>query len=212
LLGFAVALLGMDLALRGGLELGLAPALAYLIALAGLVLAVPRLRREATSPNRWSWPLWLPVIGLGAAAILPGWVMTFAASALAPPGTSSVALISAPDPLVILAPGLLWPGGYLVLLAGLVGGGAWAMRLAIGTNSPIAEPTALATVPSIVLPDRLAAFVARGSSAPSWTREVRGWYSTLVRVADREVSERPVWLWVVAAAAAAWLLAEVVRL
>lgn len=212
LLGFAVALLGMDLALRGGLELGLAPALAYLIALAGLVLAVPRLRREATSPNRWSWPLWLPVIGLGAAAILPGWVMTFAASALAPPGTSSVALISAPDPLVILAPGLLWPGGYLVLLAGLVGGGAWAMRLAIGTNSPIAEPTAAATVPSIILPDRLAAFVARGSSAPSWTREVRGWYSTLVRVADREVSERPVWLWVVAAAAAAWLLAEVIRL
>jgi hypothetical protein len=41
---------------------------------------------------------------------------------------------------------------------------------------------------------------------------VRGWYVILVSLADREVAERPVWLWVAAAAAAAWLLAEWVRL
>jgi hypothetical protein len=211
-LGFAVALLGMELALRSGLEEGFAPALAYLLSLVGLVLIVPRLRRAATSPGRWSWALWLPVLGLGAAAILPGWALTQAATSLAPPGTASLALLSAPDPLVILEPGLLWPGGYLVLLAGLVGGGAWALRLAMGASTPVAEPTLPAAEPSVILPTRLAAFVARTSSAPSWTREVRGWYATLVGLADREVSERPVWLWVAAAAVAAWLLAEVVKL
>ncbi|MGC2192263.1 MAG: hypothetical protein WA751_08000 [Candidatus Dormiibacterota bacterium] len=212
LLGFAVALLGMALVLRGGLELGLAPALAYLVALAGLVLAIPRLRRAATSPARLTWPLWLPALGLIAAAILPGWVITYVATALAPPGTANLAVLSAPDPLVILAPGLIWPGGYLVLLAGLVGGGAWALRLATGASSPVKEPLAQASEPAIVLSGRLAVLVGRGGSAPAWTREVRGWYATLIGLADREVSERPVWLWVVAAAAAAWLLAEVIRL
>jgi len=211
-LGFAAALLGMDLALRGGLEVGLAPALAYLLCLVGLVLTVPRLRRAATSPGRWSRALWLPVLGLGAAAILPGWALTMAATSLAPPGTASLALLSAPDPLVILAPGLLWPGGYLVLLGGFVGGGAWALRLAMGANTRVAEPTLPAAEPSVVLPTHLAALVARASSAPSWTKEVRGWYATLVGLADREVSERPVWLWLAAAAAAAWLLAEVIKL
>jgi hypothetical protein len=211
-LGFAVALLGMDLVLRGGLELGIAPALAYLLALAGLVLAIPRLRRAATSPARWTWPLWLPALGLTAAAILPGWVITYAATALAPPGTANLVVLSAPDPLVILAPGLIWPGGYLVLLAGLAGGGAWALRLATGARSPVKEPLAQESAPSIVLSGRLALLVGRGGSAPAWTREVRGWYATLIGLADREVSERPVWLWVVAAAAAAWMLAEVIRL
>jgi hypothetical protein len=41
---------------------------------------------------------------------------------------------------------------------------------------------------------------------------VRGWYSILVRLADREVGERPVWLWLAAAALAAYMLAEWVRL
>lgn len=207
-LGLAVALLGLDLALRGGLKLGFAPTLAYLFALVGLVLAIPQLSRAATSPTRWSWPLWLPVLGLGAAAILPGWVVTYASAALAPPGTATVALLSAPDPLVILAPGLLWPGGYLVLLAGLVVGGAWALRLATGFNAPMGEPSAPPPSP----PDGLAAAAAAGGSTFSLGREVRGWYSILVGLADREVSERPVWLWVVVAAAAAWVLAEVLKL
>ncbi|MGC1908426.1 MAG: hypothetical protein WA809_02345 [Candidatus Dormiibacterota bacterium] len=211
-LGFAVALLGLELALRSGLGLGFAPALAYLLSLVGLVLAVPRLRRAATAPGRWSRALWLPVLGLGAAAILPGWALTQAATSLAAPGTASLALLTAPDPLVILEPGLLWPGGYLVLLAALVGGGAFALRLAMGASTPVAEPTLPPAQPPVTLPTRLAALVARTSSAPSWTREVRGWYATLVGLADREVSERPVWLWVAAAAVAAWLLAEVVKL
>ncbi|HVB13423.1 MAG TPA: hypothetical protein VNH38_01530 [Candidatus Dormibacteraeota bacterium] len=213
LLGFGVAFLGLDLALRGGLEVGSAPALAYLFALAGLVLAIPRLRRAVTLPTGWSWPLWLPALCLGAAAILPGWSLTVAAAALAPPGTTGLALLSAPDPLVILAPGLLWPGGYLVLLVGLVAGGGWALRLATGARPATSENLALApTTPVVVLPERLAGLVVRASSAPSWTREVRGWYSILVALADREVAERPVWLWVAATAAAAWLLAEVVKL
>jgi len=210
-LGFAVAVVGMDLALQGGLEVGFAPALAYFFAVAGLVLTVPRLRRAATLPSSWSWPLWLPALGLGAAALLPGWAITVAATALAPPGTSSLSLLSAPDPLVILAPGLLWPGGYLILLAGLVVGGGWALRLVTGPRPATTSPVAEATTPAVVLPGRLADLVAQSGSAPSWTREVRGWYSTLVGVADRELGERPVWLWVAVAAAAAWLLAEVVK-
>ena len=212
-LGFAVALLGLDLALRGGLEAGFAPALAYLFAMAGLVLTVPRLRRASTSPTSWSWPLWLPVLCLGTAVIVPGWAITLAAAALAPPGTASLGLLSAPDPFVVLAPGLVWPGGYLALLALLVGGGGWALRLASGARSAGAEaPARAAVTPTVVLPDRLAALIARVTSAPSWPREVRGWYVILISLADREVAERPVWLWVAAAAAAAWLLAEWVRL
>lgn len=210
-LGFAVAVVGMDLALQGGLEVGFAPALAYFFAVAGLVLTVPRLRRAATLPSSWSWPLWLPALGLGAAALLPGWAITVAATALAAPGTSSLSLLSAPDPLVILAPGLLWPGGYLILLAGLVVGGGWALRLVTGPRPATTSPVAEATTPAVVLTGRLADLVAQSGSAPSWTREVRGWYSTLVGVADRELGERPVWLWVAVAAAAAWLLAEVVK-
>jgi hypothetical protein len=34
----------------------------------------------------------------------------------------------------------------------------------------------------------------------------------LARLADREAAERPVWLWIGAAAVAAYLLAEMVRL
>jgi hypothetical protein len=56
-------------------------------------------------------------------------------------------------------------------------------------------------------------FLLSGSAdPPHWLREVRGWYSILVRLADREVGERPVWLWLAAAALAAYMLAEWVRL
>ena len=212
-LGFTVAVLGLDLALRSGLKLGFTPALAYFLALAGLVLAVPRLLRDATLPSRWNWALWLPALCLGAGALLPGWTVTVAAAALAPPGTAGAALLSAPDPLVVAAPGLLWPGGYLVLLALIGGGGAWALRLVMGpsgTALPGASPPDL--VPSLEHLPRVTAWLARWGGRPSWTRGVRGWYATLARLADREAAERPVWLWIGAAAVAAYLLAEMVRL
>jgi len=211
-LGFSVAVLGTDLALRGGLELGFAPGLAYLVSLAGLVLTVPRLRRAATPPTRWPWPLWFPIVLVGAAAILPGEVLTIAATSLAAPGTSSLTLLSEPDPLVILAPGLLWPGGYLVLLAGLVAAAGRAWRLANGGAPPVLDPEASFSPPYLIHSGGLARLLARRRSAPLWTKAVRHWYSTAIGLADREVSERPVWLWVAGAAAAAWLLAEAVRL
>jgi hypothetical protein len=34
----------------------------------------------------------------------------------------------------------------------------------------------------------------------------------LVNLADREVGERPVWLWIATTAVAAWLLTELIRL
>ncbi|MGC1184251.1 MAG: hypothetical protein WBA31_03745 [Candidatus Dormiibacterota bacterium] len=212
-LGFTVALLGLDLAFRSGLRWGVAPALAYSLALAGLVLTVPRLLRGATPPDGWSWAIWLPVLCLGAAVFLPGWAVTVAAAALAPPGTVGAGLLSAPDPLVIAAPGLLWPGGYLVLLSLIAAGGFWALRVVMGSAERAVAPTpGSAPTPALASPPRVGGWLARGGRPPAWAQEVRGWYSTLARLADREAAERPVWLWIGAAAIAAYLLAEMVKL
>ncbi len=212
LLGLGVALIGLDLAMAGGLATGIAPALAYLCAVAGLVLTAPRLRRAATSPSIWIWALWLPGLCLVAAALLPGWAIAGAATAIAPPGVTSLSVLSAPDPLVVLAPSFIWPGGYLVLLAGLAGGAGWALRLATGSGRARDERAVPASVPLVVMPERLAAMVSRSGSNHSRTREIRGWYSTLAALADREVGERPIWLWVGATAAAAYVLAEWLKL
>ena len=212
LLGLGVALLGMDLALRAGLADGVSPALAYLVALIGLALTVPRLRQAATLPISWSWPLWLPAACLVATALAPGWTLTVAAAALAPAGTSSASLLSAPDPLAVLAPGLIWPGGYLAILLALVGGGAGALQVATGARSrPTGAGLDLAVSPVIPLPPQLARWLAREGQPRSGPGEIRGWAATLVGLADRELAERPVWLWVATASAVAWLLAEVVR-
>ncbi|HVC22316.1 MAG TPA: hypothetical protein VNH82_02645 [Candidatus Dormibacteraeota bacterium] len=212
-LGLMVALLGLDLAFRSGLRWGVTPALAYSLALAGLVLTVPRLLRESTPPEGWSWVLWLPVFCLAAAVLLPGWAVTVAAAALAPPGTLAAGLLSAPDPLVIAAPGLLWPGGYLVLLSLIAGGGLWALWVVMGGSESLVAPTQGSDLtPALARPTRVRGWVVRGFGPPTWAKEARGWYSTLARLADREAAERPVWLWIGATAMAAYLLAEMVRL
>jgi hypothetical protein len=208
LLGCEVALLGLDLALREGLGAAFAPALAYLLAIAGLVLTIPGLRRLSLVPIRWGWALWLPALCLLAAALLPGWSITLAAGALAPPGTTSATLISAPDPLVLLVPGMIWPGGYLVLLALLVGAGVWAMRQATGARLSTTEARGGAMAPEVLLPPRLEVLLTGRAASPHWLIEARGWYSIVARLADRELGERPVWLWLVVAAVAAYLLAE----
>ncbi|MGA7088318.1 MAG: hypothetical protein WA724_02555 [Candidatus Dormiibacterota bacterium] len=210
-LGCEVALLGLDLSLPAGLGAAFAPALAYLLAIAGLVLTIPGLRRLAPVPIRWGWALWLPALGLLAAALLPGWAITLAAGALAPPGTTAGTLISAPDPLVLLVPGLILPVGYLVLLALLVGAAVWGMRLATAASSAVSEAGGGEILPEVSLPPKLELVLTGSSEPPRWLGEVRGWYSILVRLADREVGERPVWLWLAAAAVAAYMLAEWVK-
>jgi len=85
LLGCEVALLGLDLALTRGLGAAFTPVLAYLLAIAGLVLTIPGLRRLSPVSIRWGWALWLPGLCLLGAALLPGWAITLAAGALAPP-------------------------------------------------------------------------------------------------------------------------------
>jgi hypothetical protein len=211
-LGCEVALLGLDLSLPAGLGAAFAPALAYLLAIAGLVLTIPGLRRMSPVPIRWGWALWLPALCLLAAALLPGWAITLAAGALAPPGTISGTLISSPDPLVLLVPGMILPGGYLVLLALLVGAGVWGMRLATGTASTAGESRGGDILPEISFPAKLELLLIGSAEPPHWLSEVRGWYSILVRLADREVGERPVWLWLAGAAVTAYLLAELVKL
>lgn len=212
-LGFGVGLLGLSLALAAGLGSGFAPALAYIFALAGLVLAMPRLWRLLSVRPRWTWPLSLPAICLLAAALLPGWTITVAAASLATPGTAAASLLSAPDPLVVLAPGLLWPGGYLSLLVAVITVGAWAVRVASGAGpAAAAEAAPAADRNETKPPPPVAALLGWGSAAPRVATEVRGWYLILVNLADREVGERPVWLWLAATAAAAWLLTEWVRL
>jgi len=211
-LGCEVALLGLDLALTRGLGAAFTPVLAYLLAIAGLVLTIPGLRRLSPVSIRWGWALWLPGLCLLGAALLPGWAITLAAGALAPPGTASATLISSPDPLVLLVPGMILPGGYLVILAMLVGAGVWAMRLATGALSTASQTRSGDILPEVSLPPRVEFLLSGSAPPPHWLREVRGWYSILVRLADREVGERPVWLWLAAAALAAYMLAEWVRL
>jgi hypothetical protein len=211
-LGCELALLGLDLALPAGLGAAFAPVLAYLLAIAGLVLTIPGLRRLSPVPIRWGWALWLPGLCLLGAALLPGWAITLAAGALAPPGTTAATLISSPDPLVLVVPGMILPGGYLVLLALLVGVGVWAMRLATGALSSGIETRGGEILPEVSLPHRLEVVLTGSGDSPPWLGEVRGWYSILVRLADREVGERPVWLWLAAAAVTAYMLAEWVRL
>jgi hypothetical protein len=211
-LGCEVALLGLDLSLPAGLGAAFAPALAYLLAIAGLVLTIPGLRRLSPVPIRWAWALWLPGLCLLAAAVLPGWAITLAAGALAPPGTSAGTLISSPDPLVLLVPGMILPAGYLVLLALLVGAGVWGMRLATGAASSVSEARGGEILPELSFTPKLEVLLTGSAEPPRWLTEVRGWYSILVRLADREVGERPVWLWVAAAGLTAYMLAEWVKL
>jgi hypothetical protein len=210
-LGCEVALLGLDLSLPAGLGAGFAPTLAYLLAIAGLVLTIPGLRRLSPVPIRWGWALWLPALCLLAAAVLPGWAITLAAGALAPPGTTAGTLISSPDPLVLLVPGMILPGGYLVLLALLVGAAVWGMRLATAAISPGSEARGGEILPEVSFPPKLEVLLTGSAEPPRWLSEVRGWYSILVRLADREVGERPVWLWLAAAALTAYMLAEWVK-
>jgi hypothetical protein len=66
-------------------------------------------------------------------------------------------------------------------------------------------------LPEVSFPPKLEVLLTGAAESPRWLGEVRGWYSILVRLADREVGERPVWLWLAAAAVAAYMLAEWVR-
>ncbi|MGH7640179.1 MAG: hypothetical protein ACREN7_06640 [Candidatus Dormibacteria bacterium] len=206
----ALALLGLDLALRAGLVLGVTPALAYLGALVALVFAGFRLRVLVGSSGSWPWPLWVPALGLAAAAALPGWAVTVAAAALVPPGQLGPTVLIAPDPLSLLAPGFLWPGGYLLVLGAVGLLAAGALRLAAGPMSAGPAPPPAKAPPALVLP-----------LAPAWLRlqlvllglgpRLLGGCATMLELADREVTERPVWIWLAGAVAAAWLLAEYVR-
>lgn len=211
-LGCEVALLGLDLELPAGLGAAFAPVLAYLLAIAGLVLTIPGLRRLSPVPIRWGWALWLPALCLLGAALLPGWAITLAAGALTSPGTTSATLISSPDPLVLLVPGMILPGGYLVLLVVLLLAGVGAMRLATGARTTATETRGGDILPEVSVPPGLEVWLTGSADAPHWLGEVRGWYSILVRLADREIGERPVWLWLAAAALAAYMLAEWVKL
>jgi hypothetical protein len=93
-----------------------------------------------------------------------------------------------------------------------VGVGVWAMRLATGALSSGIETRGGEILPEVSLPHRLEVVLTGSGDSPPWLGEVRGWYSILVRLADREVGERPVWLWLAAAAVTAYMLAEWVRL
>lgn len=212
-LAFGVGVMGLSLSLGQGLQSGLAPALAYLTALAALVMAAPALSRLLRADSRWSWPLGLPALCLAAAAIVPGAVVTLVAGTLAAPGTVSHSPLSAPDPLVVQGPSLIWPGGYLVLLGVLAWVGLQAMRRALGAGAGVAgRVRATPPAPVAPLPRGLAALAAWWSRLPRTGQEARRWYLMLVNLADREVGERPVWLWIATTAVAAWLLTELIRL
>ncbi len=203
-----VGVLGMGLALGAGVESGLAPAAAYLAGLAALALLIPRAWAQA---GRWagSPALLVPALGLLASALVPGWAVMVGAAALPAVGSGASAL-SAPDPLSLAGMGTIWPGGYLALLALILAVAVAGLRLA--ADRPL--PTLFRTAP-------------RGSPAnpPPWVRELvrwrpparllpetASWSRQLLGLADRELAERPVWLWVGAAGFAAWAVTELIRL
>jgi hypothetical protein len=154
----------------------------------------------------------VPVAGLFAAAVAPGWVLTSVAGAIASDGGTAAAIVTAPDPLAVQIPGLLWPAGYLTLLMLLGGLALFALRVAAGLPAlPRRSVRELEVSPALA---GWAAIPLIGAPPPVLLR-LRSGLGRAYRVtvaalelSEREVAERPVWLWLATTLALTWLLTQ----
>ena len=206
-LGFTTAVVGVGLGMQAGGAAGLMPTVGYAACLILLCLLIPYflgLRLEGSS-----WRLWFLTVPGGflvAGSIAGGWVLTGLASAIAFSGATVPVAVTAPDPLLVQLPGILYPQGYLALLALLVWVAVTALRYA----------AALPVGPAHIAPSAGAPEAAPRSLVPavdlSGVQSAARWALRAVTVglelSERELAERPVWLWLSTAAAIAWLMAQ----
>jgi hypothetical protein len=190
---------GLGLGLTSGLLDGALPALGFLVALAGLAVGGYRLLRAACRPL--PWPLILPGVLLAAAALLPGGLLQAIAAPVTTGGALGLLVVTAPDPLTVQLPGLLWPGGYLAVVAVVFAGGYWGVREVLGRPAPRRGPLA---EPQRSDPWRLPRWeegrVVAGTARRALTAGLR--------ISAREMAERPVWMWLAASLAVSWLLVQ----
>lgn len=198
-LGAVTAVVGLALAIASGPGRGLAPAIGF----AGALATVGLVARRGMSADRVPWPALVPALLLAAAALLPGLALTLVAQPIITNGAGSILPLTAPDPLSLEVPGMLWPAGYLAVI-GTLGGTAFGLLRWLSRSPAPAE------VPEM-----------ESGSWPSWTRVGEGLAGARqrldrplgalrlgMRLAERELAERPVWLWLATALAAGWLLAQ----
>ena len=190
---------GLALGLTTGLMDGLLPALGFLVALTGLAVGGSRLLRAPCRPL--PWPLVIPGVLLGAAALLPGGLLQAIAAPVASSGALGLLVLTAPDPLSVQLPGLLWPGGYLAVVAVVFAGGYWGVRELLGGSAPDR---------GLVAPSRR----THPWRPPRWEEGLvvagtaRRALSAGLRISAREMAERPVWMWLAVSLAVSWLLVQ----
>ena len=194
-----VGVVGLALGLDSGPQDGILPALGFLVALGGLALAGGRLRRARCLPL--PWPLVAPAVGLVGAAVLPGGLITAIAAPVTTGGTLGLLVISAPDPLSLQVPGLLWPGGYLALAALVFGAGYWGVAQTLGVRRAV---SGLEAGPPVPATGRLPGWAGGGATVA----RVQSALSLGLQISAREMAERPVWMWLAASLAVSWLLVQ----
>jgi hypothetical protein len=211
-IGFTVALVGLSVVIRSDVVDGLAPAVGYLVVIAVLSVLVARTGVLLRAAAGREWALLVPAAGLMAAAVAPGWVLTSVAGVMASDGGTATSIVTAPDPLAVQIPGLLWPAGYLTLLLLLGGLALLALRVAAGVPAlpgrPLRAPEATplvagwAAIPLIGGPQ---VFLLRLRSGLGRAYRVT---VAAFELSEREVAERPVWLWLATTMALTWLLTQ----
>jgi hypothetical protein len=190
---------GLALGLNAGLVDGLLPTLGFLVALAGLAVGGSRLLRAPCRPL--PWPLVLPGFLLAAAALLPGGLLQAIAAPVTTGGGFGLLVLTAPDPLSVQLPGLLWPGGYLAVVAVVFAGGYWGVREVLGSSAPDRGKLSPSPQPDGWRPPRWeVGLVAAGRARQALTAGLR--------ISAREMAERPVWMWLAASLAVSWLLVQ----
>ncbi len=203
-----VALAGLTLALDSGGWQGVMPTLGYGCCLLILGLTFRAGVRLPLRAARAQWGLTIPAISLIGSAVVSGWVVTGVAGAVAFSGAQVTSPLTSPDPFSVELLGILFPVGYLALLTALVAVGWVALVFAFGSPrvTTVVKPEAVVLLESDLGRRRWVA-VDLGR-AVSWLTTAREVTMMGLSMAEREIAERPVWLWVVTTAAVAWLMAQ----
>ncbi len=206
-LGVTAALLGVTLGLRTGGSAGLMPTLGYAACLLLLCILLPSFLRLRVEAGPWRhWFLAVPGGLLVAGSIAGGWVLTGLAAAIAFSGATAPVAVTSPDPLLLQLPGILYPQGYLALLVLLLLAAIAALRYA--AELPILPPVEIH--PAVESAAAMSALVPGVdlSGVEGVGRWARRTVAMGLELSERELAERPIWLWVTTSAAIAWLMAQ----
>ncbi|MHB8394275.1 MAG: hypothetical protein ACYDC5_07180 [Candidatus Dormibacteria bacterium] len=207
-LALVVAVTGLALALGSGGWQGLMPTLGYGSCVVTLGLTFRAVGRLPPIGAGVRWALAVPAVILIGSATLSGWAVNGLAGTISFSGAQITGPLSSPDPLSLAMPGLLLPAGYLALLTALLGIGWMALRYAFGPQ-PLEATGEVGERP--VHSEEL----VPGGGGPLDSRRVLAFVKAVREVAamglaisERELAERPVWLWFATTATVAWLMAQ----